>query len=222
MLRWNLDLCPLRPWGMTVRSTAIVISMAGACVLASSGCATSDTQKGLNRLPASNSAQASVASSNPATTPATVAFSAAPTAATPSNTVAPLSSAQSAALGYPPPCAAGGETIASAQLNLRNLDPPSATSIQVAVGQVVAVSFPDPLGSQAEKRFPPSVLPDGLVCTVGQAGNDMPRVHTILLRTLERGGAAVRWFRSGGAASSPVFTGYLQIGEADTTMPSST
>jgi hypothetical protein len=200
---------------MTLRLTAIAISVAGGCILATSGCASSSRAKAvLNQLSSSNSAQVVVASSNPATTPATVTLSAVPTAATPSYTVAPLSSAQTAALGYPPHCPAGGETIARAQLNLRNLDPPSATSIQVAVGQVVAVSFPDPLSSQVAKTFPPSVLPVGVVCALGQPGNYTQGVHTILLRTLKPGSVNVRWFRSGGAASSPVFTGYLQIAKA--------
>jgi hypothetical protein len=159
---------------MTLRLTAIAISVAGGCILATSGCASSSRAKAvLNQLSSSNSAQVVVASSNPATTPATVTLSAVPTAATPSYTVAPLSSAQTAALGYPPHCPAGGETIARAQLNLRNLDPPS-----------------------------------------GQPGNYTQGVHTILLRTLKPGSVNVRWFRSGGAASSPVFTGYLQIAKA--------
>jgi hypothetical protein len=190
-------LCRLRPRGVTFRLTAIAISLTGGCVLASSGCGSSGSPNaGLTAFSSAN-------------------------AATPSYTVAPLSSAQTAALGYPPQCAAGGETTATAQLNLRNLDPPSATSVQVAVGQLVAVSFPDPLSSQVAKTFPPSVLPVGLVCALGQPGNPAQGVHTILLRTLKPGGASVRWFRSGGAASSPVFTGYLQVGEPGSTTPRS-
>jgi hypothetical protein len=207
---------------MTLRSPALAISLVVGCALASGGCTSSRSPKaGLNQLSSSNSARAVVPSSDPATTPTAVTLSAAASAAAPSSPVVPLSSAQSAALGYPPQCAAGGETTASAELNLRNLDPPSATSIQVAVGQVVAVSFPDPQSSQMAKTFPPSVLPAGLVCALGQPGNPTQGVHTILLRTLKPGGANVRWFRSGGAASSPVFTGYLQIRDSSGTTPSS-
>lgn len=142
------------------------------------------------------------------------------TAPVPSYPATPLSSAQIAALHYPPQCTQAANSRPSAQLVLRNLDP-LATSIQVTVGQVIAVSFPDPQNSQADKKFPPSVLPDGLICALGQPENETSGFHTILLRALKPGRVMVRWYNANGGGLALDYSACLGINESCTTPASS-